>query len=195
MEAMAIQLGIGVAMNGAKIIYDNRNEIKNFISKHKYKMDEEFIDDPIDEIPDLKLEDEYKSDISNDETDKKINKNIKKFANKIIDEHPITIPQNTKSSGFNPISKLMDVVKRNITPDREKARQNTPVKQSIPDPLKELIENIIKFLIFEISSQHIDGSDLQTYQDYTKKLIFSIRERSYTGDTQNKEKRIKIKSK
>ena len=60
---MAIQIGISVAMNGAKMIYDNRNEIKNFISKHKYKMDEEykndseeFIDDPIDEIPDLKLE-------------------------------------------------------------------------------------------------------------------------------------------
>jgi hypothetical protein len=48
-------------MNGAKMIYDNRNEIKKFISKHKYKMNEEykndseeFIDDPIDEIPDLK---------------------------------------------------------------------------------------------------------------------------------------------
>jgi hypothetical protein len=82
MEAIAINAGITIAVTGTKFIYDHKNDIKNFISKHKYKMDEEyknnneeFIDDPIDEIPDLKLEEEYKSDISNDETDKKILKN------------------------------------------------------------------------------------------------------------------------
>jgi hypothetical protein len=181
----AINAGISISITGAKFIYDHRKDIKNFISKHSHMNEyknEEFIDDEIpDEIHDLKIEDEYKSDTSNDEMDDLINKHIKKQANKIIDEHPIHIPQNVKSSGFNPISSLMNTIKRNITPDRQK----TPIKTQLSHPLQLLVENIIKFLIFEIQSQNIENSELQTYQQLTRKMISLI---------QNSNKKIKLKS-
>jgi hypothetical protein len=38
MEQLAIEIGLTVGINGAKFLYDHREDIKNFISKHKYKM-------------------------------------------------------------------------------------------------------------------------------------------------------------
>jgi len=80
MEAIAIEIGLSIGVQAIKITYQNRKEIKNYISKHIYKMsdtesiidiNDQINDQIFDTIPDEKvsinLDDEYKSDDSNHE--------------------------------------------------------------------------------------------------------------------------------
>jgi len=76
----------------------------------------------------------------------------------------------------------MNVIK-NITPSR--LRNNNTPNRELPNALEEIINTIIKFIIYEIQTQNIDNAELQTYQDYTKKLISMV---------QNNKKKEKNKS-
>jgi hypothetical protein len=151
-------------------------------------------DDFIDQLvtspiltPELKTEDIYNHDDSEDDKTDKISV-AQQLLNKIHD-NPITIKKQKKSNyGFNPsvlIEKLRSITPNKIIKKTEEIKKEI-INDIINPDLDLIIKNIMKFIILELNSQHIENAELQDYHIYTQKLISTLHK--------GFEQKIKVKS-